>query len=163
MKRRSVGGYLDMGRIRIPPLPASIVLTDRAEPCAPGCEEEQCLDGCEFAGKLWLLSYSTSLPTFTADGLGRISITDVLPTQDYVVYPAYGEPYLTEEPRLRLIVRGGRIGYELVELGQGEIDRDQARLRVRKAGTLSSVFREIIVPDSWERVPDRIGFTDETQ
>src|SRR5262245_52254782 len=106
MTRRTVQGYLDMGRIQIPPLPQNIILTDRAD------------------GTQWLLSHSDRTEP-SSDGEGHIAIISNfhLTDSDYVIYGAYDEPVLKEDPRVRLIVRGGRLGYDIEELPRMVQDR----------------------------------------
>lgn len=83
MPRRAVNGYLDLGPTRIPPPPAGIVFTDRAD------------------GTLWALVHDATLTWVGLD-------TD-LPADEAVVYGAFSEPYLAD---LRLFVENGILGYE---------------------------------------------------
>lgn len=134
--RRTVHGYTDIGRIRIPPLPQYIVMTDRAD------------------GTRWLLTYNLSEGP---DGDGRISITDMLPsTPDVLLFGPYDGPYLdgTDQqgrPIIRLLIRSGRLGYEQVMI-QGITSIANVRILTRLG--LSHIFREIIIPSSWNVTHD---------
>ena len=139
-QRRVIRGYMDFGGIRIPPLPQGTVFTDRDD------------------GTLWLLSHTVTPPA--ADGFGYITITDVIPNAvEHQVYEAYGEPVLGTNPMVRLLIRGGYLGYEDYTLGQGITDRDNQRIMTRKG--LTRVIREIIVPTTWNHHGDVLGWDPE--
>lgn len=109
-------------------------------------------------GKLWLLSFETQEES--ADGTGHIILTDAIPRRIRLhsrTYPAGEEPTLGGNPSIRLFVRDGRLGYEVVPLPRPEQDKDQGRVLARQG--LSSEFREIIIPSSWEKPSDRLGWT----
>lgn len=97
-----------MGRVRVPPAPPALILTDRAD------------------GKLWLIAFSVEgLPT--VDGFGRITITDVLPNcrwRNCLVYKAGQEPYIGTNPYYRIFVRDGHLGLDIEELPHPVIDMD---------------------------------------
>lgn len=132
-KRATVGSYIDFGTLRIPPIPQGIVLTDRDD------------------GTLWLLSYSTAEES--EDGLGYISINDAIPpARERYVYDAYDEPKF--HGTFRLLVRGGYLGYEL-------IPRDPGTTKpVFAVKAASRSYREIYVPESWQRLGDVLAWRD---
>ncbi len=117
--RRQVNGFTDFGGITIPFLPQYCIFTDRAD------------------GTLWYLSHNS-------DGT-RIGINDgtiSIPLKR--IFAAFDEPFAKNDPRMRIFVRGGRIGYERRELPQGEQDNDTMRLLSRRVN--ENVQREIISP-----------------
>lgn len=141
-ERRQVQGYTDLGRIRIPPLPPYIIMTDRD------------------TGTLWLLSWN--LTTASQDGKGYVSITDVIPsTPDKLVYGPYDGPYVQEQnaaqgsPVIRLLIRGSRLGYEMVST-QSLASIDNQPVLTRQGLVFS--FREIIVPATWKQEKDTLGW-----
>lgn len=129
MVRRRVRGYTDFGGIALPVLPQYCIFTDRAD------------------GTLWYLSHSS-------DGT-RIALNDatigLVPKR---VFAANDEPYIGNNPRMRIFVRGGRIGYEINELDQGEQDKDVMRLISRRAN--EDVQREMISPTVFSEA--NVGF-----
>lgn len=110
---RTIQGYWDMGSIQIPPLPVNIILTDRAD------------------GTLWLIEHVTTTDPFPpGDGFGRIGITTTLPTKpDKITYAAYEEPYVADG--IRLIVRGGRLGFDYDQSDFRITDQAQGGLFIR--------------------------------
>ena len=130
--RRSVNqwgvrGYPTLGPQRRPFIPHHFILTDRDD------------------GTLWHLSWSTS-GAATPDGLGRIMISDTLPHPEWdrKVFLVGEEPLLAGDPRIRLFVRGGRLGMDIVPLPQGIRDMDQRRIVARVQ--FQTTLREIILP-----------------
>jgi hypothetical protein len=119
MSRRRVKGYTDFGGIQPPILQQYLILTDRDD------------------GTLWYLSHSSD-GTRLALNDGTISI----PLKR--VFAAFDEPFAKSNPRMRIFVRGGRLGYEIIELPQGEQDKDTMRLISRRAD--ENVQRELISP-----------------
>lgn len=92
-----MGEQDETNRVKIPPLPKYIALTDRAD------------------GKVWYLSHSLTVPY--PDGLGLISLNDQQPFSiiDWVIYGPYDGPVIPSDgvqPSCRLLVRGGLLGYE---------------------------------------------------
>ena len=131
MSRRRVKGFTDFGGIQPPVLPQYLILTDRDD------------------GTLWYLSHSSDGLTFAIND-GTISI----PLKR--IFASFDEPYAKSNPRMRVFVRGGRLGYEIRELPQGEQDRDTMRLLTRRAD--ENVQRELISPvDFSEANVDRKG------
>ena len=122
-------GFTDLGRIRIPPLPVNIILTDRDD------------------GTLWWLIHVTD--PAGPDGYGYVAIESTIPTlTDKRIYAANEGPILPTEPRARLIIRGGYLGYEFeTTLDTGITDRDQAPIHTRNG--LKSETRRIIIPTDW--------------
>lgn len=103
MSRRRVKWYTDFGGIDLPVLPQFCILTDRAD------------------GTLWFISHASN-------GL-HLSINDATVfNKPSRTFAAFDEPYVPQDPRMRIFVRGGRIGYEIRELPQGVGDRDQMRI-----------------------------------
>jgi hypothetical protein len=116
-------------------LPQYLVLTDRQD------------------GKKWVLLHNNSPhlvlqgspPVLVDDGLGFISISDVIPTTpDKLVYAPFDGPVLATNPRLRLFVRGGYLGIEEVtELPRPTTDQDQARVLTRRG--VNTETKELVV------------------
>jgi len=127
----------NMKNIREPPLPANVVLTDRAD------------------GTLWHLSFTTTPPG--PDGLGYITLNSalpVLPNKDIVVYGAWDGPVMSmRDPRnglefqAQLLVRGGYLGFEVDTDLYPITGRSQARVMARRS--LQKSGREIIFPGNW--------------
>ena len=109
-----------MGRVRVPPLPSRIVLTDRAD------------------GTLWILTHE-------ADG-SHVGIESTIPAnaKDLHTYPANVGPVLPTVPEARLLVRGGFLGYEETALPRATTDRDQARILTRRG--VQSIVLEVREP-----------------
>ncbi len=119
MIRKQVKGYTDFGSIVLPVLPQYCIFTDRAD------------------GTLWYLSHSS-------DGT-RIALNDgTISVPLKRIFAAFDEPYTQNNPRMRVFVRSGRIGYELRALPQGEQDNDTMRLLSRRVN--ENVQREMISP-----------------
>lgn len=124
--RTSFSGYTDMGRIRIPPLPKWIAMTDRT------------------TGTVWYLEFRSS-----GDGLGYVGITDQQPRpdRDWVIFGPNDGPVIAGDdthPTLRLLVDNGGLGYEIAfDLG---IEND-GRILARQG--VSSSLGEIYRPASW--------------
>lgn len=140
--RRRIMGYTDLGHIRIPPLPQFIIMTDRAD------------------GTFWELQWNTDTPSF--DGNGYISITDTLSRKpDKTTYGPYEGPYVQEQnitqgsPIIKLLIRGGRLGYEMVR-EQSLQSIDNPPVLTRRVG--SNTLREIIVPLTWRSESDTLGW-----
>lgn len=125
--------------LRFPPLPQMIVMTDRAD------------------GKRWLLSHNTSHST--PDGHGHVSINDTfIDNGDIVEFGPYEGPVVNDAVNeIKLLIRGGRLGYEVEPATSGIRDRRQMRVLSRKG--LTTDFREIIVPAGWLSSPDVLGWT----
>lgn len=142
---RYVQGFMDMGSVFVPPIPTNFVMTDRQD------------------GTLWHLTHNVDV--FSVDGNGYISIKDVLPTtNDLTVYGAYEGPYLQErvitqgERIFRLLIRGGFLGYEVVE--------EQGLSFILGAPILTSrnmdgLHRQIVTPLSWAHAGDPLGWSTE--
>lgn len=130
--------------MRLPPAPARVVMTDRAN------------------GTRWLLSYSTAFNT--SDGFGHFSITDDL-TETVNrgelprIYGAYDGPYLASTPIVRLLIRNGYLGYDIVEQ-TGVASMDSPPVYGRKPAFNRSV-RRLIVPVGFRYSPDLLGWTPE--
>lgn len=125
-----------LGQPDWPPRPHYIILTDRA-------------DGTE-----WVLHHDT-------DHL-HVGITDTLPgnaSEGFIRrYAAGQEPYFGEQPRLRLIVRSGVLGYEYEDpLPEGISDRDLASLLTRR-GNDRFAFR--LNARTFVNDGDRVAYTD---
>ena len=119
MERKRVKGFTDFGSIQLPVLPQYTIFTDRAD------------------GTLWYISHNS-------DGT-RLAINDgTISVPLKRVFNAFDEPYAKNNPRMRVFIRGGRLGYEIIELPQGQQDRDTMRLISRRAN--ENVQREVISP-----------------
>lgn len=124
-------------RVRIPPIPRGIVLTDRDD------------------GTLWILTHNTV--ESSPDGDGHVSIKDTFAlTQDHRIYTANEGPVLGEHGTIRLLVRGGRLGYEMVSWGQGIRSVSQQTVHTRNG--FRGDFGKIIVPSTWVRFDDVLGW-----
>jgi hypothetical protein len=127
-------------------LPQFTILTDRAEPCAPGCggQDNPCVPGCESSAKLWVLTHSLE-PHLMPDPddpegppiddmLGYISISDQMPRRKLqgqrIIYGPLDGPIIARG--VRLLVRGGYLGIETDERVQGLTDISQARIFSRR-------------------------------
>ena len=119
MGRKQVKGYTDFGGIALPVVPQYCIFTDRAD------------------GTLWYIGHSSDGLTLTLND-ATIGVT---PKR---IFAAGDEPYVPSDPRMRIFVRGGRIGYELRDMPQGEQDNDQMRMISRRAS--ENVQREIVKP-----------------
>ncbi len=122
MARKRVKGFTDFGSIQLPVLPQFVIFTDRED------------------GTLWYLSHSS-------DGL-NIALNDGTINVPFKrVFAANDEPFIRNNPRMRIFVRGGRIGYEIIELEQGVTDKDTMRIISRRGN--ENVQREMIAPASF--------------
>ena len=121
------GQVFDQGFIA-PFFPPFTVLTDRDD------------------GTRWLLQYNTVIAA--PDAFGHISITDTFTLRkDMRIYPAWDEPAVPGGGgRVRLFVRGGRLGMDYDD--SFRVDRDQHRIMARLG--LQREFREIILPTDWD-------------
>lgn len=89
-----------LGPIHIPPLPNAVVLTDRTD------------------GTRWFLSHNDD---------ARMLFTDVVPTgflgKQIVEYPADEGPIVDiDNESIRMLARGGRLGYEKVDYAAASAD-----------------------------------------
>lgn len=135
MRRRNFG-YNDLGPTRIPPVQSFFAMVDRG------------------TGTLWYLSHRSTD--------NRISINDTFPSAfqalDLFQYGAYDGPYIPSPRRdaiLRLFVRDGRLGYEVVDLGHAVVDVDAAPVRSRKNFQLYALE---VYHGNWEFDGDEIGW-----
>jgi len=134
MARKRVKGFTDFGSTQLPVLPQYVIFTDRAD------------------GTLWYLSHSNVGPLGTCLSINDATISVPLKR----VFAAFDEPYAARDPRIRIFIRGGRLGYEIRELPQGEQDRDTMRLISRRAN--ENLQHELISPvDFSEANVDRKG------
>lgn len=78
-------------------------------------------------GKYWTLMHRSSDERF---GITDAALSS-LRAFEVRRYAAYEEPYLPKAPNLRFIVRGGRVGIEVIELPQGIRDQDNAPITTR--------------------------------
>ena len=120
---RKVKGFTDIGAIRIPPLPQTIVLTDRA------------------TGTKYGLIHDS-----TGNFIGLDDAASVV-TGEVVIYGAHDGPILSLRPTVRLLVRNGHLGYEDLPLPTGVTDRDNAPPLSRR-GNESKLF-EIKAGTGW--------------
>lgn len=122
-----IQGYTNMGKVRVPVLPQFMVLEDRA-------------DGTE-----WYLSHDGGHTHFAINSAA-------IPYSDVVRYAAYEGPVMGTNPTIRLLVRGGRLGYEVTPLQQGVTDLNNQRvLSSRLTGSYRDRWTdEIMVPALWQ-------------
>jgi hypothetical protein len=107
----------------IPPRPRFVVLTDRDD------------------GTLWVLSHDTTGNYVAINDRGLLRVGDITTAYtDVTVYGPYDGPYLPGHPELRLLVRGGYLGFEKVTPAQVQ----QARILTRRG--VSGTLREIVAP-----------------
>ena len=132
-------GYTDMGKIRIPPLPKWIAITDRQD------------------GTVWYLEFVSS-----QDGLGYVGIntTTPRPDRDWVIFGPNDGPIITGDdthPSLRLLVRGGVLGYEINTLDQGLSNDGRILARQGVSKNLGELYR----PVSWRNdgLQDTLAYT----
>ena len=117
--RKQVKGYTDFGGMVLPVLQQYCIFTDRDD------------------GTLWYLSHSS-------DGLTLLLNDGTISVPFKRVFAAFDEPFAMDNPRMRIFVRDGRLGYELRALPQSERDNDTMRLLSRRAN--ENVQRELISP-----------------
>ena len=105
--RQIRAGYTNFGGIRTP-LPGYIVMEDRD-------------DGTE-----WYLSHNAART--------RFAINDAAPNPKEPVrrYGPYAGPYIARYPKIKLLIRGGRLGYEVEELPPWLRDRDNGLVASRR-------------------------------
>lgn len=118
MTRKRWRGYTDLGAVRVPPLPAVLILTDRAD------------------GTLYKLVHNGD----------RIGLDDdvAVNLSDGVVFSASQGPTFSSDPTVRLIVRGGALGYEVISLPIGITDIGNLRLLTRRG--FDAITYEIVIP-----------------
>lgn len=141
---RTVRGYTDLGPIIIPFRSQYIVMVDRAD------------------GREWLLVHNLTV----APPDGHIAITDVLPSSraEITRFGPYDGPYVQprtnaqEDRVIRLLIRSGFLGYEMVEQ-QGITGQAQARVLTRRDN--SRTRREVLVPTAWATPGDVLSWTTE--
>lgn len=145
--RKGLGRNTNQHIVRIPPFPPAFVLTDRAD------------------GKLWLLTHN--LTEASPDGEGYISITDVIPAVWYRLleiqtFPADDGPVVNTDPVSRLLIRGGDLGFEILDFSvQGTAyDRSERLIQTRKGVTRKT--RRIHQPStSWAPLVYTLAWTPE--
>ncbi len=102
-------GAYDLGRHQVPPLPRFTIFTDRDD------------------GKLWALTHDSTF--------GFVGIDDVVPTTATYLktFGPFEGPVLPTEPRVRLFVRGGALGYEVIAESPHVSDLEYGRVLTRRA------------------------------
>ena len=120
MARARIRGFTDIGPPRVPPLPQYTILTDRAD------------------GTLWALVHNGD--SFGIDDTVHIKRTDK------VEFGAFHGPRLASNPKVRLLVRNGFLGYEDVTLPVGESELNTQRPLTRR-GVDRKTF-EVIEPST---------------
>jgi len=139
MKRggRIKGMGYNMGRQIWPPRPPLIILTDRDD------------------GTLWHLTQNNK------DGLDDgyyVAINTVQPTiqaTKTITYPADAGPFVNARQGLRLLVRGGYLGYEQV----APEERTDIDTHLVYTHTGLAVARCQLLPLGWASRPDTIGYS----
>ena len=71
-------------------------------------------------------------------------------------YSAFDGPVMGFNPRVRLLIRDGRLGYEMVVLGQGITDRDNARILTRRGNEQYSLE---VTDGDWLQEGDTLGWS----
>ncbi len=139
-------GYMDMGRIDIPPQARHIVLTDRTD------------------GTKWWLTFNTTIST--PDGFGYISITDTAPPNNPspLVFPAYEEPYLktqTGKDLVRLIVDNGYLGVDDIApthiVNEGNLRVTATSLRTSFGTYIRDIVVSTTIPGEYAWVPSLLA------
>lgn len=110
------------GKAYVPPLPNFVVIEDRAD------------------GTLWYLSIVED------HGLPHVSINDasVHPMVPKHIYRAFDEPFISGDPRVRMIIRDGLIGMEVLTPPKGTSQQSSPPTHARKG--FQREFIEIIIP-----------------
>ena len=121
---RRVKGFTDLGSIRIPPIAATLVLTDRAT-------------GTEYA----LIHDSAGDFIGLDDAASRVDVASA------VVFSAFQGPILSADPTVRLLVRNGFLGYEVTALATSVADLDGSRVLSRRGN--QSTILEIRQASGW--------------
>lgn len=136
-------GYTNLGRLRVAPLPQFIVMVDRG-------------DGTE-----WVLSHAMheGLIHVSIDSEGLERPAPLEDRRDFHYYGPYDGPYIGSNPRVRLLIRDGYLGYDYPELPSGVSDRDQQLVTTRKGVQKRS--HEIVVPTTWRRFDDMLAFEED--
>lgn len=119
-KRRSIQGYLDMGKPRIPPLPTNILMTDRV------------------SGTVYHLTYTGSLGTLA------LSLSTTPVPRQFLTFGPHAGPYLNG--RVRLFISGGALSAE--EVGGGDLPVYNMRVMCRRGN--SSLVLEITASNNWK-------------
>lgn len=70
-------------------------------------------------------------------------------------YAAFLGPVVGENPTVRLLIRGGRMGYEVDPLEGAVRDRDQAQVTTRRGRARFSLGIDI---DGWTKEGDTLGY-----
>lgn len=126
-------GYTDLGSMQIPALPQYIAMADRDD------------------GTIWYLQHTLTPPA--SDGYGYVSISDQAPAgRDVVTYAAYEGPVLGTNPNLRLLIRGGRLGYEIYveEPNPNNVQENDPPVLTRRG--VANETRQIYKPSWWTPV-----------
>jgi len=111
-------GFANFGGARIPPIPQHIILTDRD-------------DGTE-----WVLMHDA-----TGQYVG-ISDAGVGRRKDFIVFHPWDGPTLDGFPNVRMLIRGGRLGYELIDASRHKTAQQLVLTRRR----VERRILELIVP-----------------
>ena len=124
-----------MTYFRIPrPLPPAFTMEDR--------------DG---SGSVWLMIHRQSDERWGInDGPVGVNLRGFVSH-----YAAFLGPVVGVNPTIRLLVRGGRLGYEVDPLDGAVRDRDQAQVTTRKGRVRFSLG---IVADGWVQPGDTLGY-----
>lgn len=131
--QREVKGFTDMGPIRVPYLPLYIVMEDRDD------------------GTLWALSHG-------ADG-EHWAINDELPPAggtDFKQYGPFDGPYIAGNSKIRLLIRGGRLGYEYNHDVEPRTGQSSGMVASRRY--VQPLVNQIIVPSTWSEYGDVLGW-----
>lgn len=134
----------DPNRVRVPPLPEFMVLTDRDD------------------GTLWVLSHDITGEYIAINDEGLLknpAVSSTIRRTEFHVYGPFDGPIVPDRPtnpygqaeaQKRLLVRGGYLGYEATEP-----ECEQGRVMTRRL--VSRILREIIVPTTWRTFADENG------
>ena len=134
---RTYGGFTWMGGMRIPPLPPFVILEDRDD------------------GTLWVLAHQESDDRFMLRSQDT-AIPAHLRAQYRVYGPSDGPILEWGSGLIRLLVREGRIGYEVLAPTQGQRDKDFPPVYTRDSYENHSL---VLSQGDYVREGDRFGYS----
>jgi hypothetical protein len=115
-------------------LPSFIVMTDRD------------------TGTLWRVHHDAS---YVLVGITNAPVPKLYLGM-YKQYGPYEGPIMGNNPRIRMLIRNGLLGYEVVDLGQGVTDQDNAPLNTRLEQSRFSLEVNMV---GWVDPGDVLGYT----
>lgn len=113
-QRRKWRGYTNLGPVRIPPLPPFIFMTDRED------------------GTIWQLSHDTD-----DDHVG-IDDSGIGTKVHYELYGPYDGPWIYADPPIRMLIRDGRLGYDIPDATDLAVKYSNGAIMTREGNTAAS-------------------------